>query len=286
MPTPIPPPDDVFTVIFTLIKEVVTVFIKYGGLLILGGSFIFVLIWFFVLRKKKRISSIDLLKQKHIEISKREKTSAHPHLNRLERVGFDISNLPHGITPEDLKEVLSNNDNVYVGEVIGFNIIDLNVSSEDLIRYNTKGMKGGSPEQKLEVIKQIKEDAEATGNHLYIITYKQKTGMFKSKEHLLVVFEPQMITYNDPIGGVITVAGYGIDQMGGIDFLTGNPRLIPFALNWLKKAADIDTITGMIGDQKNMVYKGIDLDSNQAKGERMLAALGQMQKAQRTKDKE
>jgi len=281
-----PPPDDVFTVIFTLIKELVTAFMKYGGLLILAGSFIFVLIWFFVLRKKRRVSSIDMLKQKHIEISKREKTNAHPYLRRLERVNFDIKSIPHGIMLEDLKESLSNNDNVCIGEVIGFNIIDLNVSSEDLIRYNTKGMRGGSETQKTEVIKQIKDDSEHIGNYLYTITYKQKTGIFKTKEHLLVVFEPQMVSYNDPIGGVITVVGYGIDQMGGIDFLTGNPRLIPFALNWLKKAADIDTITGMIGDQKNMVYKGIDLDSNQAKGERMIAAFGQMQKAQRTKDKE
>lgn len=284
MPTPTPTPDDAFTAFFTLIKEVITVFIKYGGLAFLAFGLIGILVWFFILRKRKRVSSLDLLKQKHTEISKREKASAYPHLKRLERVNFDMNNTPHGITPEDLKEALSNNDSVPLGEITGFNIIDLNVSAEDLIRYNTKGMKGGSDAHKAEVIKQIEKDSEETGNYLYVITYKQKLGLFKTKENLLLIFEPQMISYNDPVGGIVTVAGYGIDQMGGIDFLTGNPRLMPFALNYLKKAADIDTITGMIGDQKHMVNKSIDLDSNQAKGERMLKALGQIKESRSKKE--
>ena len=284
MATPIPPPDDMFTVVFTLIKEVITVFIKYGGLLILGGSFIFVLIWFFVLRKKKRVSSIDQLRQRHIEISKRVKASAYPHLKKLERVNFDMNNLPQGLTPEDSKEALSNNDNVPVGEIVGFNIVDLGVSAEDLIRYTTKGMKGGSENVKAEVIEQIKGDAEQIGNHLYMITYKQKLGLFKSKESLLIVFEPQMVTYNDPIGGVVTVAGYGIDQLGGIDFLTGDPRLQPFALNYFKRSSDYDTIVAMIGDEKNMVYKGIDMDSNQKKGLDMVRALGQIKEDRKHKE--
>ena len=284
MPTPIPPPDDAFASLFELIKGIVTAFISWGGLAAVIVVLAFLVVWFFVLRKKKRISSLDLLKQRHIEISKREKISAYPHLKRLERVNFDMNNLPQGLTPEDLKEALSNNDSVPLGEVTGFNVIDLNVSAEDLIRYNTKGMKGGSETQKAEVINQIKDDAEKTGNHIYVITYKQKLGLFKSKENLLLTFEPQMISYNDPIGGVVTVAGYGIDQMGGIDFLTGNPRLMPFALNYLKKAADIDTITGMIGDQKNMVYKGIDLDSNQAKGVQMLKAMGEIKENRKSKE--
>ena len=170
-----------------------------------------------------------------------------------------------------------------MGEITGFNVIDLHISPQEVIRHNLKGAKGGSEKIRDEMIQQAIDDAEIIGNQLYVIAYKQKAGMFKTKENLLMVFEPQMISYNDPLGGIVTVAGYGIDQFGEFDFLTGNPRLIPFVLNYLKKMSDIDTMTGMIGDQRNMVNKAIDLDSNQTKAERMMAAAGNIMNQKRDK---
>ena len=277
------PPENIFAFAFELTKEVLTTFVKYGGLIVLAGSFFFVLLYLFVLRKRKRVSSIEKLKKKHLAIAKREKRAAYPHLKKLCRVNFDMNRIPEGIIGEDLKEGIANNDNIHLGEITGFNVIDLHISPQEVIRHNLKGAKGGSEKIRDEMIQQAIDDAEIIGNQLYVIAYKQKAGMFKTKENLLMVFEPQMISYNDPLGGIVTVAGYGIDQFGEFDFLTGNPRLIPFVLNYLKKMSDIDTMTGMIGDQRNMVNKAIDLDSNQTKAERMMAAAGNIMNQKRDK---
>ena len=277
------PPENIFAYFFALAKEVLITFANAGGIIILGGSFIFFLVWFFVLRKRKHVSSIEKLKKKHMEIAKREKQAAYPYLKKLCRANFDISRIPESIVGEDLKEALANNDNIYMGEITGFNVVDINVAAADVIRHNKKGAKGGSEKVREDMIEQATADAEIIGNQMYVIAYKQKAGMFKTKENLLMVFEPQMISYNDPLGGVVTVAGYGIDQFGEFDFLTGNPRLIPFIINYLKKMSDIDTITGVMGDQRNIVNKAIDLDSNQTKAERMMAAAGNIMNQKRDK---
>lgn len=277
-------PEEAIVFITKTIGAVGIKIITYLILLILFACVMFTIYWFFVLRKKKRVDALKELRDDYLKKSRLEKETSYPYMRKLHRLPADLNK---NYSPEEKKKIIQNLPNyasIYIGEVTGFKIIDLRVTPADIVRLNIKGKYNPSEQDKKDIKENIEKINEKVGTKIFLIGYEQQldTGLMsmilgkKKEENLLVLTENQVLNYTDRIGGVILLEGFGIDRLGHFDIISGHPENFTFLLGQLKAWADADSIFAVLGDQKNLIMKGIDMNPALEEKMRLFSAMSQV----------
>jgi len=215
------------------------------GLLVLIGGFI---LWN-VLGKKK--AHTDLMKEMYTEIKHDAKLNFDDSLKFLYRapippMGDYVEKLQVSDPKEreqakdELREIFSTTRRaVYMGEIIGFNRIDLIATLEDMIMPENKfddplDLQKSMHKLTEDDIKDLVDMIETSGRFLNIIVYKprKKSLLSFASEEVLLALDDQLLGVTSA-DAILTVLGEGTDRlMVYFSIVSGYPQKLRLLINY------------------------------------------------------
>lgn len=272
-------PSDFVAFIWYVILEFIKLGIRYVlpfvGLIVLG---IFFYRW--KLKPKKR-DDLAEIKKGAIRIAKRNKINSYEYLKDFYRVEVDVQKdiLQNSDMNEEgrstlLKSLKLFTGGIPVGKIVGFTIMDLIVTEEDLVTHQVRiKKKERKPVNIEELRKKVKEDLRKAGDKMYIVVYKKKLGLFSSFESPVLLLDEQISDYHCKSGN-LACYGFGFQPFAGFEIVSGDPVFRDiFTLqfrNWSGENASFS----IISSTTDLVRKSTGMDTEQQKVIDMAEALG------------
>ncbi len=234
----------------------------------------------------------DLLEYRktQVRLAKKNKMSSFPNLKKLYRLEVDVNEIlkRKGLTIDEKKEVLNAlrtiNQGVYVGDIVGFNVIDLKVTKADLMNTYQNISEDQQDDRKFDyaqVIEVVNQMIKEAGDLMYVIVYKQRINMLKSTESVLLLLKNQIGNTRD-LSGNLCVYGYGFEDLGGFEIITGwRPLRDLFSLD-IPIGAYGSLSMAIVGMGSEFMEKSTGLDTSTDKEVKRLGAIMGSQNMQKT----